>query len=824
MERLRNWYTIHIMPVIPCLRMHRKGMAYVTLVLALVLLSLDVSQMVWQVSGILEEQAAEGYRSHLICRNITEEQIETLRRTRKNFAKYRDGAFEIGKITPMERAYDTVYDVEILLIRRPKTFYKGDLIVGYSSFLQNYEEYLLTAPGAEMQVTPLYYAQAEYRFSTFVYHVLELLSLRSGEDTVTTILETEARYIVKPLFGLDPDRVSESTVHFARSLLGILCGGAIAVAFAVWLETEHMQYDFAVFSVFGADTRRLTVFLLYKMLFLSLVIQIPCALLTYLLGFCMYGMIVFRIFPGIFLFSMMVILLLVPAVVRLETRFRIRRSVMERLTAEDNSAWMLSPGRSRVFRQERFAWTYAWLNLLRHGKYFAFFISAAVVFSILFRLTAMLVAPPADVPQYTAEFSVMMEYAVYEEQFAPDMAEAGGIPAGQIAADAADAAVGVWYEGKVLQGCRIAAAGNTLYTLYPAAKNHTDAGRAVLLTPEKIPAGTELLLGKPTGRTAAVTDLPEEERRTAYAYENISVTAGAVYPAEETVLYLSWEMYSRLAGERNGETLQRHIRLPETTGWTDAVTYKSAAYTDRFYLRCVDVLPEEVPLTGDYMDVLMDANTIGIRCSREMLDALGYTLGDRVELSDTGKLRLTEKTHGGWIELPELLRHMQFRYTGYTIGAIFVSDSNTLEILTGPGLYESITGIPMGYSTAAIYLPETAGVSGAETDRLWQNLRQTAGEYYEVYIRNHDTAARRELYRSLHRPVEAGIISVCTAVSMGLILWELLGIFDTRRQAEFAVLRACGGETRQIRSLRWGCIWILCGAAAGVCTAVFLIL
>lgn len=118
MERLRNWYKNHIVPVLPCLRMNRRGIVYVMVVLSMLLLALNVIQMVRQVGVYQNRKAAEGYTAHLICRNITEEQLEVLRHSRKNFVKYRDGAFEILSVIPIERSYDTLYDAEIRLIRR----------------------------------------------------------------------------------------------------------------------------------------------------------------------------------------------------------------------------------------------------------------------------------------------------------------------------------------------------------------------------------------------------------------------------------------------------------------------------------------------------------------------------------------------------------------------------------------------------------------------------------------------------------------------------------------------------------------------------------
>ena len=824
MERIRSWYRIHIVPVLPCLRMNRRGIFFTAAMLVLLLVSLNVTQMVWQVGLIRDRQAAEGYEAHLICRNITEEQVQALRHSRKNFAKYRDGAFEILTVTPVKRSYDTLYDAEIRLIRRDG-FYKKDLIIGMTSFRQNYEEYLLSSPGAGIELTPLYYGEAEYRFSTFVYHVLDLLSLRSPEDTVTTILETEARYMPKPLLGLDPDRVSESTVHFAKSLIGILCGGILAVFFAVWLETEHMQYDFAVFAVFGADKKRLTVFLLYKMLFLSLCIQIPGAVLTYILGLCMYGSTVFFIHPGIYLFSMAVILLLVPLAVRLLTELRSHRPLIARLSGEDNTAYLISPGRSHLFRRpERFVREYAGLSFLRYGKFFALFTAAALVFTGMLFCTTRLVAEPEEGPQYTAEFPTVMEYPVYEGRFVPDLHTMNVLPVSTLSVSDLQSGLAVVIHGKTSAGWTFAAAGESLYSRYPEAAEAIAAGQAVIAGNME----TDVLeIRKPIRRLAAIpAGLTEEEQykaaQLAYAVEMYTVPVGfCISSGEPPVVYLPWTTYLHLTGTRNGTVLLRHLRLPETAipDWQNAVSYKSVQYTDRFVLCCTDTIPEEEPYAGDYTDVLMQEDTVALRCSRETLDALGYETGGTIMLSDMGRQKLTASETETWYTLPDLLRNLRYTYTSYEIAAIYLTESDTLEILTSPAVYDEITGLSTGYTEAGLYPAD-----GTDTDSLYRDLRTLAGQYYEVYIRNHRTMEEQERYANLHRSVETGIIWFCAAGCMGASLAEMLLLFDVRRKTELAMLHAYGGEAYTVRCLRWGCIGLAVGIAGTFCTAAAFIL
>lgn len=106
-------------------------------------------------------------------------------------------------------------DVGIEFVTQPNAFYRGDIIVCCNSFMQNYKQYLCQTSGAELALTPLYYKEADYKFSTLVYHIVDAIGFRRG-STVTTVLDTEADYLVKSPLGLDLERISETTKHFSK--------------------------------------------------------------------------------------------------------------------------------------------------------------------------------------------------------------------------------------------------------------------------------------------------------------------------------------------------------------------------------------------------------------------------------------------------------------------------------------------------------------------------------------------------------------------------------------------------------------------------------
>ena len=792
MEKIRNWYKIHIVPVLPCLRMNKRGTIYIAVVLSAVLLALNLSQLVWRVSREIEAEDAAGYTCHLVCYNITGEQAEALQKSKRTYSKNYDGAFEIEYITPIVRSYDTLYDVGIRLVVYPNTFYKSDLIICYNSFMQNYREYLLASPGAEIVTTPLYYKEAEYRISTLVYHLADALRLKTTDDTVPTVLDTEAHYIKKSVTGMDPERISETTVHFFRAFLGILVSGLCTVAFVVLLEIEHMQYDFAVFSVFGADTRRLVTFLLYKLLLLCAVIQIPCAFLTTIIGLLLYGLRVFSVSPVIHLISMITILLIVPIPAARILAIRNRKSTIYRLSSTDNTPYVSSPRISHIFwNTDRFVLEYALVNLRRHVRFFCRLAAAAVTFSFMIHIAGFLITPKEDLPQYTVNFPTVMEYEVYENRFYPAVTAMENLTlTGEISA----AGLSLEINGAVIENCTFIAAGEETYRTDPEIRETTEAGKIAVCMSRRAAKQYQLTPGS--------TVFFRKE-------EPLPLEVGTILPPEDRSedgirIYMSFPLYQSLIGEVSGEMLVRHIRLPgdfepaESEPFT-TVPYKSAQYTNDFTLKCEYDIPEEAVFAGDFSDVTFYSDAVGIRCSPSVYEYAGYEVGDSLSLSNTGRMKQMTKENVIPSALSGQLRNLSYSYEKLKIAAIILDENAGFEILVNPYAYESLTGCQMGYSSAAIDV-----TPDADTDQIWNELRKVSGNFYEVYITDNQTLRTNTLLAEYHRGAEGFVIITGAVLCMALILTELLTLFDRRRVVEMQMLRATGGDAKTIKKLRHG--------------------
>ena len=806
METLRNWYKINIAPVLPCLRMNRKSVIYAVCILGLFLFALNDIQIVWDVSRTLENYAAEGENCHLICRSIIEEQVEALRTSRKNFSKHRDGAFEIAYVEELETVSGNRFDVGIQFVTQPNEFYRGDIIVCYNSFMQNYQQYLCQTSGAELTLTPLYYKEADYKFSTLVYHIVDAIGFRRG-STVTTVLDTEADYLVKSPLGLDPERISETTIHFFKVFGLVLLIGLGAVTVVVYLESEHMRFDFSVFAAFGSDNKRLAVYMMYKMLILSLLIQLPCIVLSYIAGFLRYGLLVFSVSPILFLRSMLIVMVMLEIIAAAVLKIQTEQTVIRRMTSENNDNFLLSPRKTFIFQYtESFTRDYTLLCLKRYAKFYGIIFLIVGISALLMNRTADIGDTPPLPGQYTVNFPYKMEYEVFEQNFVHDIYAVDDRLAVQasVTETSERSAVLLKIDGAIVENCIFAAAGETLYQQYPETREIIHNGNVIVFSSDT----SEIIeILKPVQRKGSIPERLTGEKllsayETAYSYETISCETYPIRQEEEAVtVYLPFSLYKEIFGIQPAEITLRHIRLPETyaetTGDLKTEKYKSTYYTEDVSFVCEYYLEHGEVIEGDFSDILFDENAVAIRGSRKNLEALGLSAEDRLEISTAGRVKAGTKDTTVPSKLTERLRKLSYSYKNYRICAVILDETEGIEILMHPMVYETITGLDIAYNTAEITFIEDT----VDTKEIASALRRIAGQYYETYITDNDTQRKTELFTEYDRQTEEVILQGCVGIISVLLIRELFVIFEKRRDTERLILRTYGGTERQIKKL-----------------------
>ena len=806
MERIRNWYKINITPVLPCLRMNRKHILYAVLILGLFLFALNDIQIVWSVSRVLENNAAEGETCHLICRSITEEQVEALRTSRKNFSKHRDGAFEIAYVEELETVSGDRFDVGIKFITQSNEFYRSDIIVCYNSFMQNYRQYLCQTSGAELTLTPLYYKEADYKFSTLVYHIVDAIGFRRG-STVTTVLDTEADYLVKSPLGLDPERISETTIHFFKTFGLVLLIGLGAVTAVVYLESEHMRFDFSVFAAFGADNKRLAVYMLYKMLIMSLLIQIPCIVLSYIAGFLRYGVLVFSVSPVLFLRSMLIVMVMLESIAATILKIQTEQTVIRRMTSENNDTFLLSPRKTFIFQDTgSFTRDYTFLCLKRYAKYYSTIFLIVGISAVLMNRTAEIGDTPQLPGQYTVNFPYKMEYELFEQNFVHDIYAVNEHLTVQtaITETSESSAVLLKIDGTIVENCVFAAAGEILYQQYPETREVIRKGNVVVFSAD-MQDTIEIL--KPVQREGSIPERLTGEKllsayETAYSYETISCQTYPIRQEKGAVtVYLPFSLYKEVFGIQSAEITLRHIRLPETytetTGDLKTEKYKSTYYTDDVSFVCEYYLEHGEVIDGEFTDILLDENAVAIRGNQSEIEALGVSAGDRLEISTTGRVKIGTKDTTIPSTLTERLKKLSYSYGNYRICAVVLDETKGIEILMHPLVYETITGCDFAYNTAEITFSE----DDTDTKTIASELRRIAGQYYETYITDSDTQRKAGLFASYKRNWEEKILQVCICTVALLLIRELFVIFEKRRDVERLILRTYGGTEKQIKTL-----------------------
>lgn len=698
------------------------------------------------------------------------------------------------------------FDVGIEFVTQPNAFYRGDIIVCYNSFMRNYKQYLCQTTGAELALTPLYYKEADYKCSTLVYHIVDAIGFRRG-STVTTVLDTEADYLVKSPLGLDPERISETTVHFFKTFGLVLLIGFCEVTGVVYLESEHMRFDFSVFAAFGADNKRLAGYMLYKMLVLSLLIQIPCMVLSYIAGLLRYGLLVFSVSPILFLRSMLIVMVMLESIAATVLKIQTEQTVIRRMTSENNDTFLLSPRKTFIFQDTgSFTRDYAFLCLKRYAKFYGIIFLIVGISAVLMNRTANIGDTPPLPGQYTVNFPFKMEYEVFEQNFVHDIYAVDNHLAIQTAITETSerSAVLLKIDGNIVGNCIFAAAGEVLYQQYPETREVIRNGNVVVFASDT-PDSIEIL--KPVQRKGSIPERLTGEKllsayEAAYTYETISCKTYPIRQEEEAVtVYLPFSLYKEIFGIQPAEIALRHIRLPETytetTRGLNAEKYKSTYYTDDVSFVCEYYLEHGAVIDGEISDILLDENAVAIRGSQSGLEALGLSAGDRLEISTTGRMKIGTKDTTIPPVLTERLRKLSYSYKNYRICAVILDDMEGIEILMHPLVYETITGCNFAYNTAEIIITENT----ADTKAIASALRRIAGQYYETYITDNDTQRKTQLLAAYDRQAEEVIVSGCVGIISILLIWELFMIFEKRRDTEKLILRTSGGTERQIKKL-----------------------
>ena len=163
------------------------------------------------------------------------------------------------------------------------------------------------------------------------------------------------------------------------------------------------------------------VYMLYKMLILSLLIQLPCIVLSYIAGLLRYGALVFSVSPVLFLRSMLIVMIMLESVAAAVLKIQTEQTVIRRMTSENNDTFLLSPRKTFIFQDTgSFTRNYTFLCLKRYAKFYGIIFLIVGISALLMNRTADIGDTPQLPGQYTVNFPFKMEYEVFEQNFVHD--------------------------------------------------------------------------------------------------------------------------------------------------------------------------------------------------------------------------------------------------------------------------------------------------------------------------------------------------------------------------------------------------------------------
>ena len=806
MEKIRNWYKSNILLVFNDIIHQKVKMISTVIAFGLLLFIWNYAQYVCSVSKIIETKASSSYSVHIVCRSVTEDQVKKIIQTQKEYSKHYDGAYKVEYVNSITRKYDTIYDVGLRLVTYPGTFYKNDIIIGYNSFLQNYRDYLISTPGASIEVTPLYYSEARYKLSTFIYYIIEHMSLKSEEDIVQTVLKTEVPYITKPFMGMDENYVSETIVYFFYTFVPLIITGLMIIFVQIFFEIHRTKNQFAVFSIYGADTKRLSSYVTYKMILLMSLLQIPCVLCVYTIGFFVYGKIGFSVSPVLFIRSLTVGAIAIWLISNVVMRFFTHHHTAVGMLAASDIEAFISPPKYVITFEKRISNTfYSVTNIWRFRRFIATVIIMNVFITIMAQGYTKAAKDVMGDTEFQVEFPTYMEYEVFENRFYPEVSSVSNIKVkADITFDGNNNLLRVFIGDDEIEAYRIVVIGEEdqqVSTTFESKKKDIILNLPSKKFAEQIRKNKnierELKIKKAVDKIGSISDsIPDKHRKelldSVFAYEEDTYQAYLIEDknAKIATLQMPFSIYKKLVGKISGAILGRHIMLSDESQEGEnlhIVRYKDKNYTNDFQMSCEYIAEKEAAVMGDFSEVLLDTNTVALKCSEKIWNSLGYAIGDSIFISDAGKDKAYHNKLSTNTDLLQQIMQKTFQRRSYRICAVVFSNSNSLEICVNPLVYKKLTGIDIGYSSAEIIVSEDFD----DTEELSRKLRVIAGKYYETYIYDNHTLKQNTLKKTYHRQFQKEIAKIAMLLSLDNTILEYCYLFHQKRKNEQLVLHIC---------------------------------
>jgi len=614
-ETLQNYYKMNILPAIKTvlhdLRTNRWFSATLCVLVVLFVLQIMLGSVLCAQDSntrITDASVRESYNYHIVFRNINSTMRNTLKNNVDKYEFRGNGAYELVDTVEVDNGGEVPYYDVYIRLKPDSSDNQTDLNIIYYGFMQQFR-YLGENCTADASVTtsPLFYADAPYRWSTFMHGVVELMS--EPKTTVRTMFNIDVPYIPKPFLCIPWDHLADNGDAVFVCTIAILC----AVSFIVFcrmyaVQLNHKKHTYGIYMTFGADRNKLFTLSAWEAVFLSLMTILPAFGGAALINLFLHrgSGVGYRFRPGMLIAVYLLSLAISLLALAVETRRMARRPVMHLLIAENNANHVTSPPVSFEFYGLNYPRKYALINYWRFRKYFA----ALVVFTTLF--TALFVCGNyfagvyadsliSDEPQYTIKLESGTDWYEYNYMIREKLEQIDGVTGvySRVTAEAAEIAahlllpeksVGAGGEyiltdngeyatnevtfvlGDINTAAQLASAGADEDALAFA----EDSSRITIALSEngarrlKLSPGDTVRIAKYAsafhGIDAADTPLRTlRQELSAYAFTYTEFTVSTVIreemPDDNIRVYLNHQAYLDLAGNARAETYLSHLAL-----------------------------------------------------------------------------------------------------------------------------------------------------------------------------------------------------------------------------------------------------------------------
>jgi len=421
MEKIINYYKLKILPSIKDLQKNKINNISLYLIIFSLLLSFNLIFITHDVNKKMDASNAGDYDYHIVFRNITENQLETL-------ININDGSYKIVTAEKIHDGdYEDIFDIYIKLNKITGSMYGKDYIVLLNSFMQNFQYYLTNYGRSDVtyELSPLFYENADYTLTTFIYYVVDMMSLKRSNMEITSILDIEVPYIEKSLLGYDPNLISENTYQYIKIFISFCFITIFMLLYTVENQLEKRKYIYGLYSAFGAQKHNLKRIMKIEFLILSLIINLisyPCALILIFINTKLTDSAFYLPnFHPLFI-SPLIIYLLSHIIISIKINIFSHNTILSHLKKSDNGSFLTSPRLSYNIKKDSFVIKYVLIHMWRYKKYYVMLsVMIIICTALIFTIHRESISIPNE--QFKIEYNSKMQYEIYHKTVLPSLSQ-----------------------------------------------------------------------------------------------------------------------------------------------------------------------------------------------------------------------------------------------------------------------------------------------------------------------------------------------------------------------------------------------------------------